>query len=464
MTSSAFKDFAGRVNLILLFDHVGRAGNGFFLCLFDRHPQVLTCPWVHYLYSYLDAEFGESVSYEAKQAYDFVATRSYFRYVFQDVTEEMAATMRRFGASPESPLDRRAAREFFAACVQGGPRISRRDLVAAAYGAYAVGTGRNLDEVKYILIPDAVSLRHESLRGGFSGRIADSALHDFPEARMVSLVRDPRAMFASNRHQFVNANDNMYAVTPAACLARLAELVRLDLHPENSVWLYWLWYAAATGRTIYRLKSEHGGRFLTLRNEDINLCFTDTLKRLCAWLGVDFYGPWAEEGFEPTSVGLPWRGTGAYNSRYQVATDGPLANDPQSVADTVTGPNRYVTERWRSRLPGHEVRLLDALFDQEMSDLGYGHEAGPRPRLWPLLLCPFSGELPSVRWLSRGWGLGLAEGARRLFYACVFPLFGFVSRIQLLRLVARGEFDNPWIARNESALLRPEADPEPRAG
>ena len=48
-----YEDFSKKVNLMLLIDHAGRAGNVFFLTIFDNHPEVISCPWIHYIYSYI---------------------------------------------------------------------------------------------------------------------------------------------------------------------------------------------------------------------------------------------------------------------------------------------------------------------------------------------------------------------------------------------------------------------------
>lgn len=456
-----------QINLALVFDHVGRAGNGFFLSIFDQHPHILTSNWVHYIYSYIITEFGEADVLDSKRAYDCITTCSYFRYVFNELCKEDAETMRRFGADPGTPLDRNKARKAFESAVFRDETIKRRDLILAAYAGYAIGMGRDLEQVRYILLSDAVSLRTEHVRNGFSGKVLNCALADFPKAKFISLVRDPRAMFASNRHQFVNGLENMYALSPSGALRRFKELAIMDQRPDNSVWLYWLWYAAQTSKTISRMKIEHPDHFLTVRNEDLNLRFIPTVRALCAWLGVDFYEPWADEAYVPTSAGRPWKGTGAYNSRYQTRTTGPLLNDPIEVANKVTGPNRYVTERWRTRLAPHEIKLVDLLFAQEMRQFGYASlskNGSPPNKLTKLLLKPFRGELPSLRWLKDGFLTGGPEFLRRLFYALAHPLFSAFSRVQMIRLYASGVFENPHITGEDRTLLQiQDADQDKRA-
>ena len=65
---SEFKNFSMQVNLLMVIDHAGRAGNGFFQTIFDSHPQVLACPWMHYVYSYLQSEYGDAEQLDTQAA------------------------------------------------------------------------------------------------------------------------------------------------------------------------------------------------------------------------------------------------------------------------------------------------------------------------------------------------------------------------------------------------------------
>ena len=62
-----FRNFSNRTNLLLLIDHSGRAGNGFFMTTFDNHPEVLSCPLMHYMYSYANALFGRKKTISSSQ-------------------------------------------------------------------------------------------------------------------------------------------------------------------------------------------------------------------------------------------------------------------------------------------------------------------------------------------------------------------------------------------------------------
>ncbi|HEY2250673.1 MAG TPA: hypothetical protein VGH74_06415, partial [Planctomycetaceae bacterium] len=137
-----FEAFARRVNLIVAIDHSGRAGNGFFQAIFDQHPEVLTCPWMHYVYSYIETEFGGPCILDCARAGDFLTTKTYFRYVYLDVDDRRSKEITKFGGDPAAPLDRDVVRRVFREIVANSDTISRRDAIVAMYFAFAVGSGR----------------------------------------------------------------------------------------------------------------------------------------------------------------------------------------------------------------------------------------------------------------------------------------------------------------------------------
>lgn len=432
------RSFFDRVNLIAALDHSGRAGNGFFLTVFDQHPELLTCAWMHYSYSYILTEFGRTEGIDSARAREVWTRKSYFRFVYNDLDRDLAEKLISFGGDPSAQVDRPRVRAVFDRLILARPTVTAKELLLYTYWSYGVGAGRDLSRTRYIMVSDAVSLRTESPKDGFSGRILEAIRKDFPEARIISLVRDPRATFASCRHQFVNANGNMYGLKPGNAPARLLALLRARLTPDECAWLYWFMYFAAAARTVFRLRQAWPGRFLFVRNEDLNLDFLPTAGSICAWLGIGESPQWRQPGYAPTMAGRPWTGTGAYNSRYQKKRHGPLKNDDQNVADKVTGPNAYVTERWRSRMAPHEIRLVDYLFGEEMRTFGYGPKEGAGTALGAALrvLKPFKGELPTWAWITEGRHDGPAEIGRRLFYAACFPPYYAASRLAFWTLLA----------------------------
>jgi hypothetical protein len=446
----AFAAFAQRVNLVIAIDHSGRAGNGFFQAIFDQHPQVLTCPWVHYLYSYVVTEFGDGGTLATDAAHRFLTGKAYFRYLYNDVDARMDRDIRKFGGDPSAEIDRAAVRRLFDALLADHDQVERRTAILAMYFAYAVGVGRQIDDIRYVLVTDAISLRFESPATGFSGRVLDRVVEDFPAARIVHLVRDPRASFASTNHQFVNAWGNMYGVHWGNYRESLRRLLRSHFDWEGG---FAFGFFALFFREAYLAAERQAARYRAqvrrVRNEDLNLDFMPTITGLCEWLGVGMVPEWSGSDYVPTMVGHPWTGTGAYNSTYQTNRHGPLRNDPDDVARKVSGPNAYVTRRWRTRLAPREIYLVECLLRDEIARYGYDFVASPAGRRSMLgflgrLALPLRGELPAPRWILDGRHVGWREVADRLFFALTFLPFYVGARLAFLRLVhQKGLFPRP---------------------
>ncbi|MDR7306041.1 hypothetical protein [Rhodoferax saidenbachensis] len=443
----ALRSTVERINLIAALDSSGRGGNLFFLTLFDLHPEVACCPIVQYTYSYVLAEFGDGQhSIDAEVARRFVAEKSYFRLVYNDLNDANEVLFSRMGGTPEAQLDRARLRNLIDDYFAAREKVSRREIIAIPLLAYALVRGTDMNSLRYLLIGDAVSRRAEEVVDGFSGAIVDEILRDFPQAKIFRLVRDPRATFASPRHQFVNSLGNMYAIRPGNYWSRLATLNSMRLTPDNGcVYLYWLFYLRQTERAICAKEAQYPDNFMIAKNEDLNLHFPEAMIAIGEWLGVRHLDSWRTSDFVPTVIGVPWHGAGAYNSRYQRATTGLLANDPEEVSRNVTGPNEYVTRRWRTRLNPREIELIEFLFFDDLKRYGYEilhHDPrrSPKEVLDRTLSGPFEGEWPKLSWLRAGFSAGMGEGWRRLFYTLTFLPFYVLSRLKLRESVLKRRF------------------------
>ena len=78
------REVAGRVNLLLLIDHGGRAGSNFFQCLFDQHQSLIFCPLVHYVYSYWDEQYYYPGKYPRMNVYTIAINVPGYRKIFGD--------------------------------------------------------------------------------------------------------------------------------------------------------------------------------------------------------------------------------------------------------------------------------------------------------------------------------------------------------------------------------------------
>jgi hypothetical protein len=164
------------------------------------------------------------------------------------------------------------------------------------------------------------------------------------------------------------------------------------------------------------------------------------MKVLSAAFGVTFLEAWNDPQYVPTMLGVPWRGMGAYNNRYQAPRFGPLENDSDEISRTIAGPNKFVTERWRSRLSRAEIFLIEWFLRSELRRYGYPflqvgqHQENVSSMIVRLAL-PLRGELPSVRWIVRGARLGAGELLDRIFFAIAFLPFYVGVRLAMLGLL-----------------------------
>lgn len=433
-----FNSFIDRVGIICALDHSGRAGNYFFQSIFDQHTEVLTCPWVQYTYSTFVTHFGDEEIVDSREAHQHWTTQSYFRFVYNEVDDALAKTITSFGSDPRAAIDRAVVREIFDSLVLIQPTVTRKVVILASAFAYAMGVKRDVKAIRYILVSDAVSLRTENLLLGFSGKIIPAIRQDFAHARFISLERDPRATFASCRQQYVNSNGNMYGIKFGNYFQQLRNLLAQRFSTEGCVFLFWLLYFASAARFIYRLKQTVQAQLLVIKNEDLNTRFIPTMKQICSWLNISFAREWQNDPYQPTNVGSVWLGKGAYNSRYQKNSSGPLENDPDEIAKNITGPNVYVTERWKKRLARNEIAVIEFLFAEELRDLSYEflvfrEQTFSKIQFLKHLSLPFEGELPSWKWVVRGREVSPNEVWQRIFYLVSFFPFYFISRLILIR-------------------------------
>jgi hypothetical protein len=152
-----------------------------------------------------------------------------------------------------------------------------------------------------------------------------------PGARVVHIVRDPRAVVASN---YVSG-----ARYP------LLFLIRQWRKQATLAWLY---------------ARRHPGRVLVLKFEDMVSASRTTAERLCRFLQVDFDPAMIDPSSLKDGANQPW----TQNTSYA---------DPGAARKPVRseGFNAGAVAKWRSALPEGHLRVIDRLAHFEMAAFGY---------------------------------------------------------------------------------------------
>lgn len=169
---------------------------------------------------------------------------------------------------------------------------------------------------------------------------ADRLLELFPAARIVHMIRDPRAVMASQKKRWQR---------------RQLAAVKVPFYHTLRVWANYhpttmsqLW-RRATGQAL-KLQQENERRFLTVRFEDLLREPEPTVRKVCDFLGV---------AFEPNMLHV-----GQINSSHQ-----------SSVGGARPGLNKSAIDTWRDVLNEGEIAITEKVCSVEMERCGYNIDA-----------------------------------------------------------------------------------------
>jgi Sulfotransferase family len=167
----------------------------------------------------------------------------------------------------------------------------------------------------------------------------DDIFSAFPDAKIVCLIRDPRAVAASYRDWHLakkrNADPNR--------LQRSADVERAR-RSYNIVLMSLLWRGVV--HNSYAALRKHGmDRVRVVRFESLVLRPAETLRELCQWLGI---------GYESEMMDVQ-----LVNSSYSAASEHP------------SGISTDAVDRWRSKLSPVEVAVIQRCCRGFMDELQY---------------------------------------------------------------------------------------------
>jgi len=185
----------------------------------------------------------------------------------------------------------------------------------------------------------------------------DEMLAAFPDARVVCMTRDPRAIVASyrdwrNQGGFDLERDPGHGLE----LAKDEQRAHESYHPATIAFL-WRGQMNAAAMARHRYGDD---RVWIQRYEDLVAQPEVEMARICTWLELDF---------TPSMLRVP-----VHNSSY-------------ASFDRDAGISREAVSRWKEKLGSGEVRLVERVCGRLMAELGYRREgpAGGRTaalRLW----------------------------------------------------------------------------------
>jgi len=418
---------------------VGRSGGLYTLSLFDGHPQVSCIPIELQFHRHWDL-YGCDAIRDAGKLAEIILSQTRVARLKEGPFHGVTSGPQEWGR-----IDFDAFARTFRGLMWERP-LSRRNTFLSLHEAYFTTLGRRPDDLKAIVE---------------FGCFADwnaQRLADFPEARFLHLVRDPRAFLTSQKMVTYRHYDGL--LHPS--MSSLHEKFLLNHYNEHAVRHF---------TQMYDLQARLPGQVLVVRTEDMNRDLDATATRLSQWLDLDDL-PCLRDS---TMLGASFRGNSIYDT-----------SEP--------APHRQSGEKFRSSSHALERRALEAVYHKHMEHLGYrpdyiDHRSGRLRRLtgWLAWCAPFQGELTWIfnpksrafadREPSRPWLRGIwrnKPAVARLLRRSLVPYFLIrslavfvIQRAVIFSRMAAGKYRlDPRQIMDNAAAGGPvrSAQPEPNLG
>jgi len=173
----------------------------------------------------------------------------------------------------------------------------------------------------------------------------------FPNAKIVCILRDPRAMLASYKKWSQREDNELYTDQKHANLTREKTRTRESYHPVITALL---WRGAA--RAAFKGIEKQGNKSVrVVRYEDLVISPKATLEGLTSWL---------DESFDESMMNVP-----IINSSFDNFSDG-------------AGFHERAIDRWRNQLSRAELAVVRILCHEEMKEMDYQQDS-TKSKLWP---------------------------------------------------------------------------------
>lgn len=158
----------------------------------------------------------------------------------------------------------------------------------------------------------------------------DDMFEAFPDARVLAIVRDPRAVVASYAAWWSDGPDEELGPDRREALQEEIRRAQRSFHPVIAATLC----RGAVHAAEEALRTHGADRVRIVRYEDLTAEPERTVREICSWLGIDFASPMLEA---------------------------PLVNSSFSPGKEAAGVRRDTAERWRSVLGPAQIRSVEVV-------------------------------------------------------------------------------------------------------
>lgn len=314
---------------------IGRGGSLFLHSLLDNHPEILAYPGM--------LNFYESMAQRIEAGGDSKTVIAEELTFWNEIMLPYNIT-HQLGADKNTVINIDAKQVAEETIKTAGSRIpERKYLFLALNYSLALFLKKDLDAVRLIYCQEHTSYPSE--------KIFSAALNDFPRAKFLCMVRDPRANYLSIK----GWEEKRYHMNVKAW-----EVQKYQPGLFADLCIYW--YAS-----MLKLAEKYSSNFYFIRLEDVQSARTAYLQMLAKLLGIRY----SDTMQETTFSGATWHGDN-------------FAPKQQGFR-TSANPSK-----WKSELSGMKQEIIDVILQKEIQALGYpSAEKGFFHKLTAWILFPF---------------------------------------------------------------------------
>ncbi len=244
----------------------GRAGSYLLHSLLDSHPQILSFPCILGSYFFQNVKYYENIDHFL----NYFVNSSMAAHTLNGV-ENLALGRNSTRLYKSLVQDKKRFLSILTDELKKLSLLSRRETLIAVHKAYGKWRGQDVENCKIIL-------EHLHLPG-----CLDEALKDFPEAKVIQLVREPvSAMYSHNKYE-----KQCYGFVPS-----------------RQAYTFYKACFLAGWEIISNAKLFSSQQYKLIRLEDLHNSQSEYMKNLSRWLDINYHDCLSKS----TINGIPWNG------------------------------------------------------------------------------------------------------------------------------------------------------------
>jgi sulfotransferase family protein len=295
---------------LILISQLPRSGGSLLSQLLDGHPQFLVYPW------------EMTIGYPVKNEWPILDMRDAPDRLFAQLFDAELGYLARKGYRKRGKAKQKEKRikfkysplDHYLSFVASLPQSrTQRSVLDTYFDTFFRSWRRDPNDALYIagFVPRLAS-RPQSVAGFF---------RDYPDGRLISIIRDPADWFASRRAHTKNG-----------------EVRYGDVREEMTLW------NTMAARVIQYMR-DHGDRFLLLSFKELVSDRDATMRWLSAWSGIDFCPSLLNQTFDSKSI---HPNTNFDDPPERLAEA--VFERKQNLTETERAQAYTLTETWRAKL------------------------------------------------------------------------------------------------------------------